>query len=270
MSDQQLRDALDLVAKLVVAAGRWIRARAFEHEAGGQLEVSSKSEPSDFVTEVDVAVERRLYSQLTRHFPSYGFMAEEGTSRMPDAEFIWVLDPLDGTRNFINAHAGYCVSLGLLRHGKAVLALVYDVVADELYTAIRGGGAYCNGLKLSVSVSSDPALCTVGVGFTPGARAHAAQVERYLRLLHGTAALRQSGSVARDLAYVARGSLDAFWQPEVSPWDVAAGMLLVEEAGGHVKLLHDGADWVTAQGLGVVGVSAAARDGVLDLLFPST
>ena len=206
MSDERLRDALDLVAPLVVSAGRWIRARADEHETGGRLQVSSKADPSDFVTEVDVEVERRLFALLTMHFPSYGFLAEEGTSLTPDAEYVWVLDPVDGTRNFINAHAGYCVSLGLLHRGDAVLGIVYDIVSDELYTAIRGGGAYCNGRRLSVSAATAPGLCTVGVGFTPGARTEAAQVDRYLRLLHGTAALRQSGSVARDLAYVARGS----------------------------------------------------------------
>jgi myo-inositol-1(or 4)-monophosphatase len=163
-------------------------------------------------------------------------------------------------------HAGYCVSLGLVEHGRAVLGVVYDIVADDLYTPVRSQGAYLNGRRLSVSDTRSLDLSTVGIGFTPHARSHSELVDAYVLLLQGAAALRQSGAAARDLAYVARGSLDAFWQPDLKQWDLAAGMLLVQEAGGQVLALHDGPDWVSAPQLGVIAGNPAIMEVVRELV----
>lgn len=254
------------VVPAVRAAGRFIAA-----EAAGRiwldsnLDVRSKSEPTDFVTAVDEETERRLVSFLRHRFPEYGILAEEGTRVAAASGHTWVLDPLDGTRNFIKGHPGYCVSLALVVADEPVIGIVYDIEADELYTSFRGGGAWLDGRRLQVATEAQAGRCMVGVGYPVGIRRDELQRDRYLRLLMGTAALRQGGSVARELALVARGALDAFWQPLLSPWDVAAGMLLVQEAGGRVQPLSDD-PWLTAGPLGMFAASQSAFAQVEELI----
>lgn len=257
---------LDTVVLAVHAAGRFIAAEAAGRMwPGADLKLRSKTDPTDYVTAVDEAVERRLVSYLRQQYPEFGVLAEEGTSRDPEAEHVWLLDPLDGTRNFVKGHPGYCVSLALVRDGQPVIGIVYDIEADALYSSFLGGGARLNGRRLQVGAEADARHCVAGVGYPVGIRRDGGQRERYLRLLSGTAALRQGGSVARELALVARGALDAFWQPLLSPWDIAAGMLLVTEAGGRVEPLSEG-PWLSAGTLGVFAASDSAFDPVKELI----
>lgn len=241
----------------VLAAGRHAQAEAAAlawHDS--DLDVRSKDDPTDFVTRVDEELERRLVAFLEKEFPGTGILAEEGSRHGVGRDEVWVLDPLDGTRNYIRQHPGYCVSLGLVRAGRPVLGIILDVTAADLYTAVRGGGSFRNGQPLRVAEGAAAELALVGVGLPAPALADAENVSRYLKLMKGTAALRQGGSVARELALVAAGSLDAFWQPFLAPWDVAAGTVIVEEAGGRVDLSHSD-DWLREANLGVFAASAA-------------
>lgn len=246
------------VVPVVRATGRYIEAMGASHALNRkQLEIITKSHATDFVTQVDREAERRIVTWLLERYPDIGVLAEEGSRHNPAAARTWVLDPLDGTRNFIQGHPGYSVSLGLVEDGRPILGVVYDIEADDMYTAARGHGAWLNGRRLQVAGDPDVSVAMVGVGFPHGSRDGDLNQRRYLRLLTETAALRQGGAVARDLALVARGSLDAFWQPYLSPWDVAAGMVLVEEAGGQVETLCEG-NWLTAAPLGIFAASASA------------
>lgn len=267
LSSAHLIEIRDLIVPAIVAAGRWVHSQAaLRHYDAAAVDVNTKADPTDYVTAVDVEVEARITALLQREFLDYGVLGEEGSSRNVAARRLWILDPLDGTRNFVMDHAGYCVSLGLVEDGRAVLGVVYDIAADDLYTAVRGCGAYLNGRRIRVSGTTALGLSTVGIGFTPYARSQQELVDAYVRLLQGTAALRQSGAAARDLAYVARGSLDAFWQPDLKQWDLAAGMLLVQEAGGEVLAVHDGPDWVQAPQLGVIAGNPAIMEAVRELV----
>ena len=266
VSNADLSGILSEVVPVVRATGQYIAAMGAGHGLDrSQLEVSSKSHSSDFVTQVDREAERRIVTWLLERFPDIGVLAEEGSRHKPDAQRTWVLDPLDGTRNFIKGHPGYNVSLGLVDSGWPVLGVVYDIEADELYTAARGHGAWLNGRRLSVATDTEVNLAMVGIGYPHGGRHDSLNQQRYLRLLNETAALRQGGAVARELALVARGSLDAFWQPHLSPWDVAAGIALVEAAGGQVEALCAGS-WLTAAPLGIFAASASAFDPLREVI----
>ncbi|HLR46731.1 MAG TPA: inositol monophosphatase family protein, partial [Deinococcales bacterium] len=149
MGSSVLTETLRRVTPAVIAAGRYARAEAAALIwEDASLDVRSKADPTDFVTRVDEELERRLVTFLQEEFPGSGILAEEGSEHRLGADDVWVLDPLDGTRNFIRQHPGYCVSLALVREGRPVVGLIYDITADALYTAVRGGGAYCNGRPL--------------------------------------------------------------------------------------------------------------------------
>ncbi len=267
LPDTDLGQMLDELVPVVRAAATFIAAQSAGRAwaEAGDLQVSSKADATDFVTRVDTEVETRMVDWLTANFPGIGVLAEEGTRLDAGSGRFWVLDPLDGTRNFIKGYPGYCVSLALVQDGSPVIGLVHDVEADALYTAVRGEGSYLAGRRLQVAREDDPALCMAGVGYPVASRSDETNLQRYLRLLAGTAALRQGGAVARELALLARGSLDAFWQPHLSPWDIAAGMLLVEEAGGKVETSCTG-DWLSAGTLGLFAASQSAFAPIRELI----
>jgi myo-inositol-1(or 4)-monophosphatase len=190
----------------------------------------------DVVTESDREAERLIIETLTAAFPAHGIVAEESPAREGRDEHRWYVDPLDGTTNFAHGHPHFAVSIALERRGELILGLVYDPVREELFTAMQGGGARLNGAPIAVSAvaSLDDAL--VGTGFPYDRRQHA---DFYLAFfgaaMRRTQGLRRAGSAALDLCYVACGRLDAFWEWKLRPWDIAAGRLIVEEAGGRVS-----------------------------------
>lgn len=199
------------------------------------IEVHSKA-PSDFVSKVDVDCESAIIEILQQAYPHHQILTEErGIVGPAKSQFQWVIDPLDGTTNFLHGFPQYAVSIALKRDGEVVLAVVADPVKDETFTAVRGQGAFLNGRRIRVTRRTMMKDALIGVGF-PFRRND--DVETYMatfsQLAKNCAGLRRAGAASLDLAYVAAGRLDAFWEPNLQSWDIAAGSLLVLEAGGLV------------------------------------
>lgn len=202
-----------------------------------------KKGPIDLVTAADLAAEKQFRQLITARFPSHVVLGEEGAERggaVAGARCRWIIDPLDGTTNFAHGLAIFCVSIALEIDGRVELGVVYDPVAEELYTAERGSGARLNGQHVHVSDRSeivDTLLCT---GFPYTIREERRQqVEVFASFLGHAQAVRRLGSAALDLCYVAAGRFDGFWEEHLNPWDMAAGVLIVEEAGGRVTRYDD-------------------------------
>ena len=195
--------------------------------------------PLDFVSEVDLAAEAAILAVVRRALPDAGILAEESASTITperrDAGIVFVIDPLDGTTNFLHGYPEYAVSIGVLVDGVPTVGVVTDVALGETFTAVVGGGAFMNGTPIRVSPIDDPRRALIGTGF-PFTRIE--EVEPYTRqlaqVMKGTAGVRRAGAAALDLAAVAAGRFEAFWETVLSPWDIAAGILLVREAGGVV------------------------------------
>ena len=199
---------------------------------GGALQVRSKR-ANDFVTRVDGAAEEAVIDIVRKAYPDHGFIAEESGESTPDAEYLWIIDPLDGTTNFIHGFPQYAVSIAVQRRGALEHAVVYDPTKNELFTASKGRGAFLNDRRIRVSkcLKLDDALVGTGFPFKELGR-----LDLYMRQLRffmsKSSGVRRAGAAALDLAYVACGRLDAFWELGLAPWDMAAGALLIQEAGG--------------------------------------
>ncbi len=199
----------------------------------------------NYVTEIDKNSEKFIISELQKLIPDSGFIAEEQTETRQSENFNWIVDPLDGTTNFIHGLMPVAVSIALQEKGQTVLGVVYEIGADEAFYAYQGGGAFLNGEKISVTKTSDidETLLATGFPFYDYSR-----LDRYMDLLkhfmqtsHG---LRRLGSAATDLVYVACGRFDGFFEYSLSPWDVAAGAFIVEQAGGKVADFRGGNNWL--------------------------
>ena len=229
----------------------WVpKATEIAREAGAKLreffaqgvETEYKGDV-DLVTVADRTVEKLIKTRLGETFPDHGIYGEEGTRERMQGEFRWYVDPLDGTTNFAHGFPQFCVSMGLEQRpaGKAededgtlVAAVIYDPLRDEIYTAERGQGARLNGRPIKVSRVPELAEALLSTGF-PSRKRHASpNVHFYQEFTLRSHGVRRAGSAALDLAYVASGRLEAFWEFNLNPWDTAAGILLVEEAGGKV------------------------------------
>jgi myo-inositol-1(or 4)-monophosphatase len=238
-----LHPMLNVAVKAARAAGAIINRAALDVEA---VRISQK-QVNDFVTEVDQAAEMTIIETLLTAYPGHGILAEESGSEhgAKDSEFVWIIDPLDGTTNFIHGFPVYCVSIALAVRGKVEQAVIYDPSRNDLFTATRGRGAYMNDRRLRVSKRIDLRQCLISTGFPfrPGDN-----FNTYLRMMgdvmQRTAGLRRPGAAALDLAYVAAGFTDGFFETGLSPWDVAAGSLLVTEAGGLVGNLTGESDFL--------------------------
>lgn len=198
------------------------------------LEITYKRR-SDLVTEADRKSETLIVERLQSHFPEYAIVAEEGGGQRTGSDYCWYVDPLDGTTNFAHGFPIFCVTLGLAYRGEVVAGVVYDPTRDELFTVERGGGAFLNGQRLSVSKNVNLSDCLVATGFPPFASNHDLNVEFYFRFTELTHGIRRAGSAALDLCCVAAGRFDGFWELKLNPWDKAAGTLIVMEAGGRVS-----------------------------------
>ncbi len=200
-----------------------------------QIKVSSKQQ-SDYVTEVDKMAENAIIDLLREAYPDHAILAEEsGRSGQEEAEYQWIIDPLDGTTNFIHGFPQYAVSIALAHRGVLTHAVVYDTTRNEIFTASKGGGAFLNEKRIRVSKRSRLDEALIGTGFPYRSFKH---IDAYLaifrELAQKTAGMRRPGAASLDLAYVACGRLDGFWEFGLSPWDMAAGALLITEAGGLV------------------------------------
>jgi myo-inositol-1(or 4)-monophosphatase len=212
-----------------------------------QLQVSVKG-PGEFVSTADLKAERTLKNELTRARPGYGLLFEEGGAKAgTDPRHRWIVDPLDGTTNFLHGIPHFAISIALERDGEIVAGLVYDPVRDEMYSAEKGLGAYVNDRRLRVSARRQLADGVIGAGMPIGARGDRPTYLAILAAIMGaTGGVRRVGAAALDLAYVAAGRFDGFWEFGLSPWDIAAGLLLVREAGGYVSDLSGGQTMMTS------------------------
>jgi myo-inositol-1(or 4)-monophosphatase len=229
------------------------------------LQVSIKG-PGDFVSAADRRAEQILRQELARARPRFGFLLEEsGIVKGEDPDHRWIVDPLDGTTNFLHGVPHFSISIGLERRGELVAGVVYDPIKDELFCAEKGAGAYLNDRRLRVSGRSDLASCLIGTGIPvldwPGRHGFAAQLER---ISDEVAGVRRLGTASLDLAYVAAGRLDGFWEFGLKPWDVAAGIVLVREAGGMIQRL-DGESNLLAGGT-LVASNAVIHPRLVQLL----
>jgi myo-inositol-1(or 4)-monophosphatase len=231
MSLPNLHPMLNVAVKAARAAGAIINRAALDVEA---VRVSQK-QVNDFVTEVDHASEAAIIETLLGAYPNHAIWAEESGKAhgKQDSDHVWIIDPLDGTTNFIHGFPVYCVSIALQVKGRVEQACIYDPTRNDLFTATRGRGAFMNERRIRVSKRTDlrQSLVSTGFPFRPGDN-----FNNYLRMMaevmQRTAGLRRPGAAALDLAYVAAGFTDGFFETGLSPWDVAAGSLLVTEAGG--------------------------------------
>lgn len=231
-------------AEIAIEAGSQLR-RFFE--AGVATEYKGEV---DLVTVADRTVEAYLRRALAERFPEHGIFGEEGTRDRLDAPFRWYVDPLDGTTNFAHGFPHFCVSLGLEQRapglsaaedGPLVAAVIYDPMREELFVAEAGKGAWRNGKRIAVSATEHLGESLVATGF-PSRKRHAnPNIHFYHEFTLRSHGVRRAGSAALDLAYVACGRLEAFWEFHLNPWDTAAGYLLVEEAGGRVSTFDDAA-----------------------------
>jgi myo-inositol-1(or 4)-monophosphatase len=195
---------------------------------------------NDFVTEVDRASENVIIEVLREAYPNHAILAEEsGASKGSQGEYVWIIDPLDGTTNFIHGVPHYCISIGLQHKDVMQQAVIYDPIKNELFTATRGAGAYLNDKRIRVSSRDKIADALIGTGFPFRDNSF---LERYMAMFkamtQSCTGIRRPGAAALDLAYVAAGRFDAFWEIGLAPWDIAAGSLLVLEAGGLIGNLQ--------------------------------
>jgi len=188
----------------------------------------------DLVTESDRRSEELVVSRLQKYFPDHGIVAEEGGGAAPRTKYCWHVDPLDGTTNFAHGYPCFAVSIGLAEDDKPIVGVVFNPVADELFTAVRGEGAFLNQKRIRVSRVEKLAQSLVATGFPTHLRKKSANMEYYWQFTLRTHGVRRDGSAALDLCSVASGRFDAYWEFGLNSWDTAAGVLLVEEAGGMV------------------------------------
>ncbi|MGH8041181.1 MAG: inositol monophosphatase family protein [Rudaea sp.] len=223
------RPAINVAVRAARAAGNIILRYMNRVEA---LVVEEKSR-HDYVSEVDRMAEAEIVKELRRAYPGHAILGEE-SGKIVKSDKLWVVDPLDGTHNYLRGFPHFSVSIGFIDHGDLVYAVVYDPLRDELFTASRGDGAFVNDRRMRVSKRETLAGTVLCTGFPPRQHEHLdAQFAITRALLREADDIRRTGSAALDLAYVASGRLDGYFEPGLKPWDMAAGCLLVREAGGH-------------------------------------
>jgi myo-inositol-1(or 4)-monophosphatase len=231
---------MNVMAQAILKTGRALRRDFGEVE---QLQVSVKG-PSDFVSAADRKAEDMLFAELSRARPDYGFLMEErGEVEGQDRMHRFIIDPLDGTTNFLHGIPHFAISVALEKQGQIIAAAVYNPITDEFFNAERGRGAFLNDRRLRVSARRYLRDAVIGCGVPHLGRGNHPRFRAELEKVQGqVAGIRRFGAASLDLAYVAAGRLDGFWERDLSPWDMAAGVLLVKEAGGFANDLDGGED----------------------------
>ncbi len=225
-----------LLNVMVNAATKAGRSLARDFGEVQNLQVSVKG-PGDYVSQADHRAEEIVYTELSKARPGYGFLMEErGVVEGTDDQHRWIVDPLDGTTNFLHGIPIFAVSIGLERQGTMVAGVIYNPAMDELYTAERGGGAFVNDRRMRVAARRKLSDCVVSTGIPHLGRGHHGQALLDMRNVMGeVSGVRRFGAAALDLAWVAAGRTDGFWEDYLSPWDIAAGILMIREAGGFIS-----------------------------------
>jgi myo-inositol-1(or 4)-monophosphatase len=227
-----MAEFLETAAAIAREAGALI---ASYHSRGIGFELKGEN---DLVTEADRASERLIVERLRSYFPNHSVVAEEGGGHEESSEYRWYVDPLDGTTNFAHGFPMFNVTLALERAGELIAGVIYHPIHEEMFTAEAGGGAYLNNHRIHVSKVALVSEALVATGFPSRKRHENVNVHFYYQLAMMSHGVRRAGAAALDLAYVACGRLDAFWEFGLNPWDMAAGVLLVREAGGTVSGMH--------------------------------
>ena len=256
---EDLTRELEAAIEAAKVAGQVLRDRF-----GQRLDVQYKGEV-DLVTEVDEKAEQTIKKALREAFPAYGILAEEGGSLPGEGDTRWVVDPLDGTTNYAHGLPFFCVSIALERAGEVILGVVHDPMVQETYVAERGGGATLNGQPIGVSNTDEPIRALLATGFPYDRDEMSAVLDLFGRFAMRTQGMRRLGSAALDLCYVAAGRLDGYYERGVKAWDIAAGVVILEEAGGKItdyrghELDLEGEEVVASNGLlhpALVGVTS--------------
>jgi myo-inositol-1(or 4)-monophosphatase len=230
---EYLQEAISAVR----VAGQYQKSRF-----ASNLDIEMKGD-KNLVTEVDKESERLIVEHLLSRFPNHDIIAEEGDYLQSDSPYRWIIDPVDGTTNYAHGYPWFCASIGLQVEGDLVAGVIYNPVYDELFTATKGGGAYLNDNRLSVSVRTPLNNSLLATGFPYDCATDPANnFANFIAFQKSARGIRRAGAAALDLAYVAAGRLDGFWELKLKAWDVAAGVLMVREAGGIVTTF-DGSDY---------------------------
>lgn len=229
------------IEELARASGR-ILLSGYGKIKSKDIEEKSRNE---FVTHIDVKSEKFIRQRIRDRFPGHTVVGEEEGGEFSKQGFEWIIDPLDGTHNFIHGLPFFCVSLALAENGIVKYGVIFDPVHDELYSAEKGQGCFLNRKKITVSETTDLSKCFLATGYP--FRAHDSldyYLQTFKEIMLNTAAMRRAGSAAMDLCYTAKGTFDGFWELSLKLWDIAAGILIVEEAGGKVSPFTPGTDYM--------------------------
>jgi len=232
-----LRSALMTV--MVAAAEKAAKALKRDFGEVENLQVSRKG-PSDFVSAADVKTERTLVAELSKARPGFGFINEEGgVTEGSDGEHRWIIDPIDGTTNFLHGIPHFAISIGLQKGSEIIAGIVYNPITEDWFRAEKGTGAFHNNRRMRVSARRHLGDALIGTGSPyQGRPGHDEFLQQLERVIAVTSGIRRFGAASLDLAFVAAGRYDAFWEMDLKPWDIAAGLLLVTEAGGFIADLH--------------------------------
>jgi len=254
-----LKEFIRVGEAAVREAGRYLK-----QNLGGRVEASYKG-AVDLVTPFDVGAQEILVGRLAAAFPAHGFLAEEGLARAGSSDCRWIIDPLDGTTNFAHAFPVFSVSAALECAGRPALGFVYDPMRDEMFRAEAGRGAFLNGAAVRVSGVSELGRSLLATGFPYDVRLSPINnLDHWGRFIVRAQAIRRCGSAALDLSYVACGRFDGFWELKLKPWDVAAGALMVSEAGGRVSDF-EGREF-TLDAPGIVATNGRIHPAILEVL----
>ncbi|MBD3233877.1 MAG: inositol monophosphatase [candidate division Zixibacteria bacterium] len=216
--------------EIAIRAGNLLQEKRNE-----EREIDYKGE-ADLVTDADTASEKMITEFISQRFPDHGIVAEEGSEKDATSDFSWIIDPLDGTTNYAHNFPVYCVSIGMLYQDQVILGVIYNPILDELFRAIPGEGAYLNDRLIKVSKENRLSNSLLATGFPYDKNeSDRDNVGYFAAFTKGIRGIRRLGSAALDLAYVACGRLDGFWELKLKPWDIAAGILMVKEAGGQIS-----------------------------------
>lgn len=235
MTSQELQEITNQVIQLSRTIGNWMQEQT-THESTAEIKTAN-----NLVTFVDKESERRFVEGLKSILPNAGFVAEEGTGEKLEGGLNWVIDPLDGTTNFVHGVPVWCTSIGLVDHQTPILGVIYDPNRNEMFSASLGNGAFLNDVRISVSTISDlqSSLLATGFPYDDFGR-EMPYLQLFQALMHKTRGMRRLGSAALDMAWTACGRFEGFYEYGLNPWDVAAGCIIVTEAGGQATEFDDG------------------------------
>ena len=254
----------------VMANAAFYAARSLIRDYGEveHLQVSRKG-PGDFVSTADKKAEASIYKDLKKARPSYGFIMEEGGEIPGEEDYTWIIDPLDGTTNFLHAIPHFAISIALQKGTEIIAGVIYDPIKDELFYAEKGGGAFLNERRLRVSARQHLAdsLLATGIPFAAHTAENRTKFQESLnRVMPYVAGVRRMGAAALDMAYVAAGRYDGYWELGIQSWDIAAGIVLIQEAGGYICDLSGGEDILGTQS--ILATNQALNQPLRDLLLP--